>query len=73
MPLEQIPILEFNGIRAVQSVAIARYVAKEVGLAGVNSFEDLLIDGVVDTFVEFRGSKLRKLLQIKFLSQQIVT
>lgn len=66
MPLEQIPILEFNGTRAVQSVAIARYVAREVGLAGVNSWEDLLIDGVVDTFVEFRGSESRSLHSISF-------
>lgn len=61
MPLGQMPILEFDGVRAFQSVAIARYVAKEVGLAGANSKEDLQIDLVVDTIAEMRSSELTRL------------
>lgn len=59
MPLEQMPILEFNGIRAFQSVAIARYVAKAVGLVGSNPVEDLQIDAVVDTIAELRASEYK--------------
>lgn len=60
MPLEQMPILEFNGIQAIQSVAIARYVAKIVGLAGANLVEDLQIDGVVDSVADLRASELSR-------------
>lgn len=62
MPLEQMPILEVDGFRAVQSVAIARYMAKVVGLSGVNFEEDLKIDGVVDTIADLRLSELTNML-----------
>lgn len=57
MPFGQMPVLEVDGIRVHQSVAIARYVAKRVGLAGSNDWESLQIDIVVDTFNDFRLSE----------------
>lgn len=59
MPLGQMPILEFNGIRAFQSVAITRYVAKTVGLGGANLLEDLKIDTIVDTIGDLRASEFK--------------
>lgn len=57
MPLGQMPVLEVDGQRVHQSVAIARYVANRVGLAGANDFENLLIDSVVDTVNDLRQSE----------------
>lgn len=57
MPMGQMPVLEINGHRIAQSVAIARYIAKEAGLTGTNDFENLLIDSTVDTINELRSSK----------------
>lgn len=54
----QLPVLEVDGIQVYQSVAMARYVAKVVGLAGKNDWENLLIDIAVDNVLDFRTSKL---------------
>lgn len=55
----QIPILEVDGKVVHQSLAITRYLAREVGLAGANSWEDLEIDLAVDTVNDFRASRTR--------------
>ncbi|CAG9805032.1 unnamed protein product [Chironomus riparius] len=55
MPMGQMPILEIDGKRAHQSVAMARYLAKQVGLVGSNDWEDLEIDMAVDTINDFRN------------------
>lgn len=57
MPFGQVPVLEHNGKVAHQSLAIARYVAKQVKLVGNNDWEDLEIDSIVDTINDFRSSK----------------
>lgn len=57
MPFGQMPVLEFDGKKVHQSVAICRYLAKQVGLSGANDFENLEIDMVVDTINDFRLSK----------------
>lgn len=57
MPFGQMPILEHNGKVVNQSIAIARYVAKQVKLVGNNDWEDLEIDSIVDTINDFRMSK----------------
>lgn len=56
MPFGQVPILEVDGNKAHQSVAIARYLAKKVDLTGENEWEDLQIDAMVDTITDFRLS-----------------
>lgn len=53
----QLPVLEIDGRPAHQSIAIARYVAKRVGLVGSNDWENLVIDTAVDTINDFRTSK----------------
>lgn len=56
MPFGQAPVLEVDGKTAPQSIAIARYVAKQVKLAGKDDWEDLVIDSIVDTINDVRAS-----------------
>ncbi|KAB0792278.1 hypothetical protein PPYR_14237 [Photinus pyralis] len=53
-PFGQAPVLEFNGVQAYQSIAICRYLAKQVKLMGANDLEDLEIDSIVDTINDLR-------------------
>lgn len=53
-PFGQMPLLDVDGIRVHQSLAIVRYIAKRVGLAGSNDWESLLIDVVGDTANDMR-------------------
>ena len=53
----QMPVLEVDGKRAHQHLAITRYLAKVVGLVGADAWEDLEIDTVVDTINDFRLSE----------------
>ena len=57
MPFGQLPIFEHNGKVAHQSLAICRYLAKQVKLTGKDDWEDLEIDAAVDTINDFRQSK----------------
>jgi len=54
MPMGQMPVLEVDGHRVHQSISMARYVAKRVGLGGTNDWENLIIDTAVDTVNDFR-------------------
>ncbi|CAB3360499.1 Hypothetical predicted protein [Cloeon dipterum] len=54
-PYNKIPNLEMNGKVVHQSMAIARYFAKQVGLAGADLKEELLIDMAVDTLADYRA------------------
>lgn len=57
-PFGQVPMLEVDGKKINQSTAIARYLAKQHGLAGKNDWEALEIDAIVDTIHDLRASKL---------------
>jgi len=59
MPMGQMPVLEVDGKRVHQSLAMCRYIAKQIGVAGKDAFEDLQIDALVDTINEFRLSMLQ--------------
>ncbi|RZC34853.1 GST C domain containing protein [Asbolus verrucosus] len=54
MPFGQVPILEHNGKVVNQSVAIARYLGKQVKLVGNDDCENLEIDAIVDTINDLR-------------------
>jgi len=47
-PYGQIPLLEVDGEVISESVAIARYCAREFGLAGKTTFESAQADEIVD-------------------------
>lgn len=57
MPMGQMPVLEVDGHRVHQSISMARYVARRVGLGGTNDWENLIIDTAVDTVNDFRLSE----------------
>ncbi|XP_063925672.1 glutathione S-transferase-like [Zophobas morio] len=50
----QVPVLEHEGKQVGQSIAIARYLAKKVKLAGNDDWENLEIDAIVDTINDLR-------------------
>ncbi|XP_047360630.1 glutathione S-transferase-like [Vespa velutina] len=54
-PFGQVPMLEVDGKKINQSTAIARYLAKQHGLAGKNDWEALEIDAIVDTIHDVRA------------------
>lgn len=58
MPMGQMPVLEVDGKRVHQSIAILRYVAKLVGLTGADDWENAQIDSAVDTVNDLRQSNL---------------
>jgi hypothetical protein len=57
MPFGQVPVLEVDGKKYPQSVAICRYLAKQCGLAGKDDWEALEIDATVDTIHDLRSSE----------------
>lgn len=67
MPLGQMPVLEVDGHRVHQSIAIERYLGKRFGLAGANDWENLQIDSVVDTINDLRQSKSIPKFVFKFM------
>lgn len=58
MPMGAMPVLDIDGKRVHQSVAMTRFLAKEVGLVGENSWQDMEIDIIVDIIKDFLSSKL---------------
>ncbi|CAF0988664.1 unnamed protein product [Rotaria sordida] len=52
MPLGQIPVLEFNGVKLPQSLAIARFLAKQFQFAGKDNLEQAKVDAVADTVAD---------------------
>ena len=62
MPLGQLPVLEFNGVKLPQSISIARFLAKQFNLAGKDNFEQAQVDAVVDTIVDL----VNKFIAVRF-------
>jgi glutathione S-transferase len=64
-PMGQLPVLEVDGKQISQSVAIARYVAREHGLLGKSNWEmakaDMLVDGIFDMWVHMNSVYMPKL------------
>jgi glutathione S-transferase len=52
MPLGQMPVLEVDGVKLTQSMTIARFLAKQFGLAGKDNLEEDKVDVVVDTSID---------------------
>ncbi|XP_051866069.1 hematopoietic prostaglandin D synthase-like [Pristis pectinata] len=50
---KQLPILKVDEIELNQSTAIARYLARETGLAGKSNIEQAQVDAIVDTINDF--------------------
>ncbi|KAK6312748.1 hypothetical protein J4Q44_G00160950 [Coregonus suidteri] len=52
-PLGKLPVLEVNGLLLTQSLAIARFLAKEAGLVGNSRLAEAQADALVDTLNDF--------------------
>jgi glutathione S-transferase len=52
MPLGQMPVLEVDGVKLLQSLSIARFLAKQFNLAGKDNLEQAKVDSVVDTMTD---------------------
>ncbi|CAP21337.1 Protein CBR-GST-6.2 [Caenorhabditis briggsae] len=52
-PFGQLPVLEVDGKPLGQSYAIARYLAKEFGLAGKTDVEEAEVDAIADQFKDY--------------------
>ncbi|XP_060535714.1 glutathione S-transferase-like isoform X2 [Cylas formicarius] len=58
MPFGKVPVLEIDGRQVAQSNAIARYLAKQFGLAGKSDWEALQSDVLVDTLEDLKMSMM---------------
>ena len=56
-PFGQLPLVEIDGKKINQSIAVCRYLAKKVGLSGKNDWENLQIDALVDNIYDLQSSK----------------
>ncbi|CAF3337253.1 unnamed protein product [Rotaria socialis] len=65
MPLGQLPVLEIDGEKFPQSVAIARYLARQLKLGGKNDLESMKCDIIVDTMQEINEGYYRAWFHIK--------
>ena len=53
MPFHQAPVLEVDGQMLAQSTAIARYLARQFGIAGKDEWEQALVDQYVECIADF--------------------
>merc|ERR1712018_476059 len=55
-PFGQLPILNWDGVEICQSMACARFIAREVGLAGTTSLEQGQVDEIGDVIQDLINS-----------------
>lgn len=55
MPLGQLPLLEYNGLKLFQTVPICRYLAKKFKLDGKDDEDSVRCDIAVDTVQDLRS------------------
>ncbi|WAR25561.1 SCR11-like protein [Mya arenaria] len=61
MPLNAVPVLEVDGKKFCQSMAIVRYLAREFDLMGSNNMEALVIEELLEIFTEITVKHLMKM------------
>lgn len=62
-PMGQVPMLEVDGKKFYQSMAISRFLGQQYGLAGNDVFENLEIDMIAATIDDFRAALVRYLYE----------
>ncbi|CAF0883484.1 unnamed protein product [Didymodactylos carnosus] len=70
MPLGQMPVLEVDGQKLPQSLSIARFVAKQLHLAGKDNLEQAKADSVVDTIYDLMQQYFTKVFLVQEESQK---
>lgn len=71
VPFTTLPFLVVDGVRIGQSIAVARYLARKVGIAGRNPIEEALADGIVDLVSDYGYCKSTSKLLLDFQRIQI--
>ena len=61
-PLGTLPVLEYDGKILSQSVTIARFLAKEFGIAGYTNMQQAMADMIVDTITDVQLGKRQNLV-----------
>ena len=59
------PYLEVDGVKLPQSITIARFVARKLGLAGKDELEQAKADAIVDTVLDLQQAYAQKVFMIK--------
>lgn len=72
MPFGKMPILEFEGKKLHQHLAICRYLAKKLNLLGKDDVEAAEIDSIIDTINDFRARKLQTTILLAQLIVQLI-
>ncbi|GMS93013.1 hypothetical protein PENTCL1PPCAC_15188 [Pristionchus entomophagus] len=52
-PFNALPMLEVDGVKIAQTLAILRYIARETGLAGPDNLTSALADSLADQYADF--------------------
>ena len=71
LPYGQLPILEYNGEVLCQSITIARFLAKEFGLAGNTSLESAQADEVVDSITDIADVIAQGIRKSRTVSEKV--
>ncbi|GMR38232.1 hypothetical protein PMAYCL1PPCAC_08427, partial [Pristionchus mayeri] len=53
MPFDALPVLDVDGTKIAQSMAIARFLARKFGYAGKSLYEQSLVDSIADQYADF--------------------
>ena len=59
LPFGQLPVLEVDGVIIGQSMAIARFLANEYGIAGSSNMVKAQVDEVVDVMNDLQDAMVR--------------
>ena len=57
-PYGQLPVLNWNGTVISQSMAIARFIAKEIGIAGRTNLECAQVDEIIDVIQDLTDKRI---------------
>merc|ERR1712018_760574 len=58
-PFGGMPLLEYNGLELAQSKAVARFLARELNLAGKTRWEEAQVDMVVDCIADLFADQVK--------------
>ena len=70
-PLGQLPTLCVDDVKLVQSIAIARFAARECNLAGPDNLRQAQADAIVDTVMELVNAYYSKIFPIKDEAEKV--
>ena len=71
LPYGKLPILEYNGEVLCQSITIARFLAKQFGLAGDTSLESAQADEVVDSITDIFDVVAQAIRKSRTVSEKV--